>query len=349
MARIQQHYSLKAHNSFGLEATARAFCTVETVEELQTILHTEARRFAEVRILGGGSNILLTGDVSALVIGIGIRGMTVLSEAEETIEVEVSAGEIWDDWVQYAVEQDWGGMENLSLIPGSVGASPVQNIGAYGVELRESVVAVKGLKRSSGEPFVLRNAECAFAYRDSIFKQALREQVVITSVILRLRKHPESKHLRTEYGAVEQEITRLFPELTTQERSIYHVREAVCSIRRSKLPDPAFIGNAGSFFKNPEVPIALYRAITQTYPEAPSYTVSDSTVKLPAAWLIEQCGWKGKRLNPSSGAAVHDKQALVLVNHGTARGEEILELSRCIQRDVEERFGVVLSAEVNVW
>lgn len=346
---ILRNYSLKQHNTFGLEAKANAFCRAETLPELQEILHGEAPNFQQIRVLGGGSNILLTQHLDALVINIALKGIAILHETTETIDVEVQAGEIWDEWVQYAVGHNWGGVENLSLIPGSVGAAPVQNIGAYGVELQDTILAVKGIQRSSEEMLTMTKEQCRFGYRDSIFKQSLREQIIITSVVMRLKKNPQPKDLHTHYGAIEQEIRRIYPALQIHERSIYHVREAVCAIRRSKLPNPAQIGNAGSFFKNPEIPLSQYQAIKQQYPEAPSFPVSEQVIKLPAAWLIEQCGWKGKRLHASSDAAVHDKQALVLVNYGAAKGEELLELSRQIQQDVQERFGVVLSPEVNVW
>ncbi|MBL7993190.1 MAG: UDP-N-acetylmuramate dehydrogenase [Candidatus Kapabacteria bacterium] len=349
---IQRNISLKPYNTFALEAKAAGFCTVSTVEEIQTLLaqEREQKKFPSLFILGGGSNILFTANVEALVVKIALKGTTILHETATTLDVEIAAGEEWDNAVQNAVTQNWGGLENLSLIPGSVGAAPVQNIGAYGVELQNVLVSVRGIMRSTGEKRELSCEECFFGYRDSIFKRDLREKFIITSVVLRLQKNPTTvSELSVSYGALAEEIERLFLGVRREDYTIQHVRSAVCSVRRSKLPNPAVIGNAGSFFKNPTVPHEIYNRIKSTYPEVPSFPVSENLVKIPAGWMIERCGWKGKRLMPASDAAVHDKQALVLVNHGAATGEEILELSRQIQSSVQEHFGVALETEVNIF
>ena len=349
---IQRNISLKPYNTFALEAKAAGFCTVSTVEEIQTLVaqEREQKKFPSLFILGGGSNILFTANVEALVVKIALKGTTILHETATTLDVEIAAGEEWDSAVQNAVTQNWGGLENLSLIPGSVGAAPVQNIGAYGVELQNVLVSVRGIMRSTGEKRELSCEECSFGYRDSIFKRDLREKFIITSVVLRLQKNPTTvSDLAISYGALTEEIERLFLGVRREDYTIQHVRSAVCSVRRSKLPNPAVIGNAGSFFKNPTVPYEIYNRIKSTYPEVPSFPVSEKLVKIPAGWMIERCDWKGKHLTPSSDAAVHDKQALVLVNHGAARGEEILELSRQIQASVYEHFGVTLETEVNIF
>ncbi|MCS6807251.1 MAG: UDP-N-acetylmuramate dehydrogenase [Bacteroidota bacterium] len=346
---IRWNYSLQPHNTFGLHAFARAFAYARSIDELQMLLSVQAPKFATTKILGGGSNIVLTGDLDALVIKIALQGITVLEESATTLDIEIAAGEEWDTIVRYAVQRNWGGIENLSCIPGTVGAAPVQNIGAYGVELCEYVRTVKCIARSTGEIFELSNAECLFGYRDSIFKHALREEAIITSLVLRLRKNPQLGDLRLHYGTVEQELHSLFPHVSRNSYTIRHVREAVSSIRRSKLPDPTTVGNAGSFFKNPDIPLEHYRLLQARYPEIPGFILSGTRVKVPAAWMIEQCGWKGKRLHAHSDAAVHDRQSLVLVNYGRAHGKEIVELSQQIQQSVRERFGIDLVPEVNIW
>jgi UDP-N-acetylmuramate dehydrogenase len=347
---IQHNISLQPYNTFAIDAKADGFCTVATVEELQDILAQERqqREFPFMFILGGGSNILFTKDVGGLVVKMALRGTTIIRETATTLDVEVAAGENWDSVVQNAVTENWGGLENLSLIPGSVGAAPVQNIGAYGVELQNVLVSVQAVERSTGEIRIFSKEECSFGYRDSVFKREEGKEYIITSVVLRLRKNPTAHDLNTSYGALRQEIVRLFPSTKAEEYTINHVRAAVCATRQAKLPNPAIIGNAGSFFKNPTVPVETYTRIKSTYPQAPSFPVSEETVKIPAGWMIEECGWRGKHLSATSDAAVHDKQALVLVNHGKASGAEILELSQQIRASVEERFGIALETEVNI-
>ncbi len=346
---IQHNISLKPYNTFGIAATANAFCTVTSMDDLDYLFQHHPLNAPNTHILGGGSNILLTQNLDALVVQLSLKGITIIREDTETVDIEVAAGERWDDVVQYAVSQNWGGIENLSLIPGSAGAAPVQNIGAYGVELRNVVVCVKGMMRQTGEMREISARECAFAYRDSIFKHDLRDAYVITSVVMRLVKSPGAHDLHCDYGALRQELAQLFPTTKSDEYTVSHVREAVCAIRRSKLPDPAIIGNAGSFFKNPEVSSEEFARIKSVYPNVPFFPAKANTVKIPAGWMIEQCAWKGKRLSLDSDAAVHDKQALVLVNHGTANGSDILALAEKIRTSVEERFGVRLEMEVNTW
>jgi len=339
--------SLRPYNTFGIDVHAQALTHVRSTEELHDALgHVCA--FDQHIILGGGSNVLFTKDFSGLVVRIALKGITVVAEDEEFVELEIGAGESWDDVVRHCVEQRWGGIENLSLIPGTVGAAPVQNIGAYGVELKDVLVRVQGVVRQTGEHRTLSRAECAFGYRDSIFKRELWNRFVIGSVTMRLRKQPAARHLRTEYGAINQELTRLLPETSPEHWTVADIREAVCAIRRSKLPDPKVLGNAGSFFKNPEVPRSVFERVREQFPDAPSFAAVSGNaerVKIPAGWLIERCGWKGKRVG-NTGA--HALQALVLVNYGGATGSEVFSLAQEIQHSVEERFGIHLDMEVNI-
>jgi UDP-N-acetylmuramate dehydrogenase len=341
---IQHNISLKPHNTFGLDVSAKAFTTVTTLHDLREALLT-ARGFTRVVVIGGGSNLLLTGDVEGLVINIALKGIRIVREDASTLNVECAAGEVWDDVVRYCVGQNWGGIENLSLIPGSIGAAPVQNIGAYGVELQNVLVSVQGMMRDSGEVRTFTNAECRFGYRDSIFKRELKDKFVITSVVMRLRKNPRAEHLQTNYGAISQELARLFPQVPHESLTIYHVSEAVRHIRRSKLPDPAQLGNAGSFFKNPEVSKEVYERLHAEYPTMPVFMLGSGNVKIPAGWLIEQTGWKGRR---EGDAGMHAQQALVLVNYGMATGQDLVRLSERVREDVREKFGMILETEVNI-
>jgi UDP-N-acetylmuramate dehydrogenase len=342
---LEQSMSLQALNTFGLQARAQAYCRVENLEDIREALHL-SRSYAQTLVLGGGSNILLTNDIAGLIVHVGLQGIRIVAENAATVDIEAAAGERWDDVVRYSIEQNWGGIENLSLIPGTVGAAPVQNIGAYGVELRDVLVSVQGVMRSTGESCSFTAAECSFGYRHSIFKTILRDKVVITSVVMRLVKHPTNNHLRTDYGAIRDELQRLFPNLAPSEHTIRHVSEAVRSIRRSKLPDPAQMGNAGSFFKNPEISAVHYEHIKTLYPTTPAYPLDSGLVKIPAGWLIEACGWKGKRVGNTG---THAAQALVLVNYGAATGKEIYDCALAIQASVKERFDIDLQAEVNIW
>lgn len=336
--KLQTDFPLKPYNTFGIEARAKLFARFDSVQELQTLLQMPELRQEEKLILGGGSNMLFTKDFDGLVLQNGIKGIKVIHEDEEQVLIEAGGGEVWHDFVLYALQQNYGGSENLSLIPGTVGAAPLQNIGAYGVELKDIFHELEAVHLETGEVRTFDNAACKFGYRESIFKGELKGQYVVTSVIFKLhRKHT----LNTSYGA----ITTTLEEMQVQQPSIQDVSAAVCHIRQSKLPDPKQIGNAGSFFKNPEIPLEQYEQLKQQYSAIPSYPVSDTTVKVPAGWLIEQCGWKGKILG---NYGVHKNQALVLVNYGGAKGEHVRQLAYDIIASVEQKFGIRLHPEVNI-
>lgn len=341
---IEQNISLKPYNTFGLDVRTTAFVRVTTLDELRSAL-LAGRDFKRILVLGGGSNVLLTQDIDGLVIKIELRGMTIINETASMLEVECAAGEVWDEVVQKAVKQNWCGIENLSLIPGSVGAAPVQNIGAYGVELKDILVSVQGMMRDSGKMRTLTTQECAFGYRDSIFKRELRDIFIITSVTMHLRKNPTHTDLNTSYGAIEQEIARMRPTAMPDEYTLQDVSEAVRHIRRSKLPDPAVLGNAGSFFKNPEVLPEVYERIRVEFPAAPVFMMDSGLIKIPAGWLVEQCAWKGKRVGD---AGMHAQQALVLVNYGNATGLDLVRVADEVRAAVQAKFGIELATEVNI-
>lgn len=334
---VQSNVSLRHLNTFGLDADARYFVNVSSVDELTAVLRDPVWKGIPKFILGGGSNILLTQDIDALVIHPGIKGINVLEETEETVTLEVGAGEVWHDFVMHCVDNGYGGVENLSLIPGTVGAAPMQNIGAYGVEIKSVIESVEAVDIESGQKRVFSNAECEFGYRESIFKKALKHQYVITGATFRLSKKPV---LNAAYG----DVQKTLQEMGAKNPTIRDISEAIMQIRRSKLPDPAEIGNAGSFFKNPEIPVAQFAQLRETFPEVPGYPVDAETVKVPAGWLIERAGWKGYR---EGEIGVHARQALVLVNYGGGTGAQIKALAEKIQASVAERFGIRLNAEVN--
>jgi UDP-N-acetylmuramate dehydrogenase len=335
---VSENVSLKSFNTFGIEARARYFVRVQTPGELRAVLANPAYRPLPKLILGGGSNVLFINDAfDGLVIKIDIKGIAVLEETEGSVLLEVGAGEVWHDLVVHTIEKGYSGLENLSLIPGTVGAAPMQNIGAYGVEIKETFDSLEALHLESGEIRRFTNAECRFGYRESVFKHELKGQYIITSVRFRLSKMPV---FHTSYGAIQDTLR----EMGVGELSVKAISEAVCRIRRSKLPDPAQIGNAGSFFKNPEIPKAQYEGLKAQYPDMPGYITSQDLVKVPAGWLIEQCGWKGKIVGDTG---VHKLQALVLVNYGNAKGREIKALAEQVQQSVQERFGIRLTPEVN--
>lgn len=333
---IQENLSLKPFNTFGISKNARFFTSVDSVESLREALNWAKNHGQKVLILGGGSNLLLTDDYQGLVIKVELTGIQVITEEDTYLRVKVGAGEIWHDWVMYALDQNWAGMENLSLIPGTVGASPMQNIGAYGVEIKEVVESLEALNRTSLVVEQFSAEECKFGYRESVFKHELKDHYVITSVTFILKKKPE---FRVDYGAI-QEVLK---EKGVTELTLRAVSDAVISIRQSKLPDPKEIGNAGSFFKNPSITIDQYAQLKLNHPNLPGYPNGEG-VKVPAGWLIEQAGWKGKRIGD---VGVHAKQALVLVNYGTGDGQKIKALSEQIQQSVKEKFGINLSPEVN--
>jgi len=334
---MQHNVSLRTLNTFGLESRAQYFEEVRTVKELLAILTDTSLEKIPKFILGGGSNILLIRNIDALVIKMSIKGIKKIKEDENYITLHAGAGEAWHDFVMYCVDNGYAGVENLSLIPGTVGAAPMQNIGAYGVEIRDVVETVEAISTETGEARIFSREECHFGYRESIFKHELKGKYIITGVTFQLNKIPV---YHVEYG----DIQKTLAEMGVKTPSIKAVSDAVIFIRKSKLPDPAEIGNAGSFFKNPEIPQKQFDALKNYYPALPGYPATPTFVKVPAGWLIEQAGWKGFR---DGAIGVHARQALVLVNYGGGEGEQIRLLSQKIQDSVEEKFGIRLSAEVN--
>ena len=333
---IQESISLKPFTTFGIDQKAKYFTRVGTLSELKAALLAAKEKQLPVFILGGGSNILLTRDIDALVIKLEIKGINLVKEEGDQIFVEVGAGEMWHELVLHSIAQDWAGLENLSLIPGTVGASPMQNIGAYGVEIKDVFDSLQAMHRETLEMHSFDAEACQFGYRESVFKQTLKDQYVITSVTFRLSKTPKF-HL--EYGA----IREVLAANGIEQPSIRAISDAVIQIRQSKLPDPKEIGNAGSFFKNPTISNTQFEALKAAYPSIPGYPSAEG-VKVAAGWLIEQAGWKGKRVGD---VGVHTKQALVLVNYGGGSGKELKNLSEQIQASVFEKFGIHLQPEVN--
>lgn len=332
---IKKDYSLLPHNTFGMDVKASLFIEYVSVEELKHILleHLQGKTWLHI---GKGSNLLFMRDYPGVILHSAIKGYEILEENEEEVIVRVGAGEVWDDFVAYTVNQGWYGAENLSLIPGEVGASAVQNIGAYGVEVKDLITHVEAIEVATGQERIFTNEACGYAYRESVFKLSLKRQFVLTKVSFRLKKIP-SYHL--DYGHVRAELEKRGCGLTLE-----NVRRTIIEIRESKLPDPTVQGNAGSFFMNPVVSRTCFESLLAQYPQMPHYEVDAERVKIPAAWMIEQCGWKGKQLGR---VGVHHKQALVLVNLGGATGEEIIRLSEEIQKSVLNKFGVHISPEVN--
>jgi UDP-N-acetylmuramate dehydrogenase len=336
--KIEEDISLKQFNTFNIDAKARYFAEPSTVEEFQEILSEKKFKNTQKFVLGGGSNILFTKDFDGLLLKNNIKGIELLKEDADFYYVKAGAGEVWHDVVMHCVNNNYGGLENLSLIPGSVGAGPIQNIGAYGVELKDRLFELDALNITDGKIYTFSNAACKFGYRDSVFKNELKGKYIITSVTYKLLKKPE---LNTRYGAIEKELEVMQVKNVT----IKDISQAVCNIRNSKLPNPAQIGNAGSFFKNPEVSRSVFNNLKIQFPDIVGYDVDEARVKLAAGWLIEQCGWKGTTIGD---AGVHKLQALVLVNYGDAKGNEILELSQKIIDSVKNKFGVSLEREVNI-
>jgi len=334
---LLEHVELAPYTTFGIEAKARWFADVTSVDGLRAALDWSRSHGVEVFVLGGGSNMLLHGDLEALVLRIQMRGVEVCSDDGRHVEVAVGAGEVWHDFVMHTLDQGWGGLENLSLIPGSVGASPMQNIGAYGVEIRDHFAWLDAVRISDGALQRFTAGDCAFGYRESVFKREEKGKWILVQVAFHLdRESP----LRMGYGAIEQELQHM-PEA---ERTHRDVSEAVIRIRQSKLPDPAQIGNAGSFFKNPTIPAEQANALLATHPNMPHYPQPSTEVKLAAGWLIEQAGWKGHNRTTHG---VHDRQALVLVHFGGATGKEVWSLAQDVMASVKDKFGVVLEPEVN--
>ncbi|GAB3236791.1 UDP-N-acetylmuramate dehydrogenase [Hymenobacter seoulensis] len=335
---LEHNVSLRPYNTFGLDVKARLFARFTSVDELRALLALPELQATQKLILGGGSNLLFTQDFDGIVLKNEIRGLDIISQDEETALVRAGAGESWHGLVQYTLEQDLSGIENLSLIPGTVGAAPLQNIGAYGSELKDTFERLEALEISTGQLRTFSASECGFGYRESVFKGPLKNQFIVTGVVLRLSRQAKPN---ISYGAIKTTLEDMGIEGDATPRQI---SEAVMQIRRSKLPDPTQIGNAGSFFKNPEVSQAKYDELKAQHPEIPGYPVPGG-VKVPAGWLIEQCGWKGQRRGAHG---VHDKQALVLVNHGGAQGHDIRELAFDIIASVREKFGIELHPEVNI-
>jgi UDP-N-acetylmuramate dehydrogenase len=337
MPTVQKNVSLKEFNTFGIDATAKLFTQVSSIEDLKNILQLADYQGVRKLFLGGGSNLLLTKNFDGLVIKINVGGISVIKQDDENIWIKAGAGVVWHDLVMFCVANNYAGMENLSLIPGTVGAAPMQNIGAYGIEIKDIFQELEALDLETMklENFDLKS--CNFGYRESIFKHEAKGKYVIVNVTFKLNKNPK---FHVEYGAIKDTLA----EMGVEELSIKAISDAVVHIRQSKLPNPAEIGNAGSFFKNPEIPISQFVILKEKFPTIPSYPVSETSVKVPAGWLIEQAGWKGKRFGD---IGVHAKQALVLVNYGNGKGLEIKELAENIQKSIFEKFGINLSVEVN--
>lgn len=335
---IQENFSLTPYNTFGIQAKARYFAEVTQVEQLRYLITSEPYAEMPKLILGGGSNLLFTQDFDGLVIKIKLKGIESIQEDEQHVWLKAGAGEVWHDFVQHSIEAGFHGLENLSLIPGSVGAAPMQNIGAYGAEIKDVFDHLEAMEIATGQLKRFEHEECDFGYRKSVFKNVLKDKYIITSVTFKLNKKAS---FNVSYGAIQQTLE----EMGVEKLSTKAISEAVIRIRQSKLPDPAQMGNAGSFFKNPYISKTFYEKLNSQFPEMPCYQLPDGQVKVPAGWLIEQCGWKGK---VTGNAGVHSKQALVLVNHGNAQGLEVKELALKIQASVKEKFGIELNPEVNI-
>lgn len=331
--KIQQNISLKPYNTFGIDVLAKRFVSVNSIQELVDILGVEN----DIFLLGGGSNMLLTKDIDKLVVHLNIKGIEVFDHENDTVNVHCGAGEDWHQFVLWCISKDFGGLENLSLIPGNVGTSPIQNIGAYGVEIKDVFHELQAVEIASGKIKTFSPEDCQFGYRNSIFKNELKGKYIIANVTFKLTT--KSHKLNISYGALKAHLEN------SGELDIRAISDAVIAIRRSKLPDPMVIGNGGSFFKNPVVSKQFFENLLEKHSKIPHYIISDGQVKIPAAWLIEQCGFKGKRFGD---AGVHAKQALVLVNYGKASGKEILDLANQIQTKVKESFEITLEIEVNI-
>jgi UDP-N-acetylmuramate dehydrogenase len=332
----QENTSLRPYNTFGMDVQARKVIRIASAEDLKSALQTHQPH--EIRIIGGGSNILMTKNIDAVCLINQLSGKSIVRRDDEHVWVRFASGENWHEAVQWCVNQGFGGLENLSLIPGTCGAAPIQNIGAYGVELKDVFDSLEAFHLESQQIEIMYADDCHFSYRDSIFKQNAKGKYFILSITLRLSLHPI---LNTSYGGIQAELDKR----EILQPGIKDVAEVVIAIRKSKLPDPLIIGNAGSFFKNPVIPESLFQSLQKTHPQIPSFPTQDG-VKIPAAWLIEQCGWKGFR---EGDAGVHPHQALVLVNYDQANGMDIYALSEKIITSVQQAFNISLEREVNIW
>ncbi len=357
---IQKNISLKPHNTFGIDVIAKRFTEITSLEDFSVLVATEKDFF----LLGGGSNLLLTKDIEKLVVKINTKGKELVNSTDTSVFVKVQAGEVWHEFVLWCIENNYGGVENLSLIPGNVGTTPIQNIGAYGIEVKDTIFEVEALEIESNSFKTFSNTDCNFDYRNSVFKNKYKGKYIITSVTFKLTKN---KHLlNSSYGAIQGELEK--QNITNQ--TLKNISDAVIAIRQSKLPDPKELGNSGSFFKNPIISKEEFDEFQKKHPKAPFYEVTNNksqitnnkfqtsnlvprtsslipltSYKIPAGWLVEQCGFKGKRFGD---AGVHKNQALVLVNYGNASGNEIHKLSQKIQKTVFNSFGIALEAEVNI-
>jgi len=335
--QIQQNISLKPYNTFGIDVNAKQFVSISDLEELKNLLSLEG--YPNKLILGGGSNMLLTKDIESLVIHVNLKGISIISEDYDSVLVKANAGENWHEFVLWCLKYNYGGLENLSLIPGNVGTAPIQNIGAYGVELKDSFVSCEAISVSSSEIHSFSKSDCHFGYRNSIFKQSAKGKYIIMNVTFKLTK--KDHVLNTKYGAIDTELETM----EIKNPSIKDVSNAVIAIRESKLPNPKEIGNSGSFFKNPVISSEEFEALKTNFPNVPSYTISENEIKVPAGWLIEKAGFKGKRFGDYG---IHEKQALVLVNYGKAKGSDILSLSNIIQKTIQRLFNISIEVEVNI-
>lgn len=331
--KIQQNTSLKPYNTFGIDVTAKRFTSINSLLGLKELIAIEKDFF----LISGGSNMLLTKNIDTLVVQLNLKGIIVNDTEKDHVFVTAEAGENWHDFVIWCISQNYGGLENLSLIPGNVGTSPIQNIGAYGVEIKDTFHQLEALDIKTGKLRVFTKEACNFGYRNSVFKNELKGQYIITSVTFKLTKN--NHQFNISYGAIKAGIKDI------ENPTLKEISDVIIAIRTLKLPDPAKIGNSGSFFKNPVISTVAFDKLQQKYPNAPHYVISSTEIKVPAGWLIEQCGFKGKRFGD---AGVHENQALVLVNYGNATGLEIYNLAQKIQQKVNETFAIHLEIEVNV-
>lgn len=334
---VLRDISLKSYNTFGIDALAKYFIEINSEEDLRQSLQLEEH--PNKFIISGGSNMLITSDIDSLVLHINLKGISIVEESENDVTLKIMAGENWHELVLWTLERDYGGLENMSLIPGNTGTAPIQNIGAYGVELKDTFVSCEAMNIGTQEIETFSKTDCEFGYRDSFFKNEGKGKYIITSVTLNLTRKNHS--LNTSYGAIEAELE----QNGISKPTIKDISKAVIVIRKSKLPDPKVLGNSGSFFKNPMVSKFEFDIFSKAHPDAPFYKVSEEAYKIPAGWLIEQCGYKGKRFGD---AGVHKNQALVLVNHGNATGKEIIDLAYRIIADIKDKFGIEISPEVNI-
>jgi UDP-N-acetylmuramate dehydrogenase len=335
--QVQKDIPLKSYNTFGIAAKARFFCEINSEQDLVEALQFD--EFEERFVLSGGSNMLITNDIDALVLHINLKGIETIEETNEDITLKVMAGENWHQMVLWTLEQNYGGLENMSLIPGNTGTAPIQNIGAYGVELKDVIVSCEAMDVKTQKIKTFTKQECQFGYRDSYFKNEGKGSYIITSVTFKLTK--ENHKLNTSYGAIEAKLN----EMGIQKPTIQDISKAVIAIRQSKLPNPDVLGNSGSFFKNPVISKEQFEVFSKKHPEAPFYELENGNFKIPAGWLIESCGFKGKRFGD---AGVHEKQALVLVNYGKASGKDIMDLAHRIMDKVSTSFHIDIYPEVNI-